>query len=203
MRTEKPKLRMEEFKMKAWRKIKMEIENYEVGDQIIVKFKDLGKFTATAQRVYEDGKTLFLFDNCVAEHEMNENNSNAGGFYKSDLCKWMNTELVKSFPVKLLDRMIYTDKEHECLLRIPTRKEMFGEDGNSQNYEPDLGEQFELMKDRKNRVCSLPNGEYAWYWLMNKYIRSSSRFASVFGDGSAYGTSASSSTGVRPAFLIR
>lgn len=34
MRTEKPKLRMEEFKMKAWRKIKMEIENYEVGDQI-------------------------------------------------------------------------------------------------------------------------------------------------------------------------
>ena len=49
---------MEEFKMKAWRKIKMEIENYEVGDQIIVKFKDLGKFTATAQRVYEDGRSI-------------------------------------------------------------------------------------------------------------------------------------------------
>lgn len=189
--------------MKAWRKVKMEIKNYEVGDQITVKLKDLGKFTATAQRVYEDGKTLFLFDNCVAEHEMNENGSNVGGFYKSDLCKWMNTELVKSFPVKLLDRMIYTDKEHECLLRIPTRKEIFGEDENGQNYEPDLGEQFELMKDRKNRVCSLPDDEYVWYWLMNAHLQSSPAFARVGSSGSSSYYDASYSGGVRPAFLIR
>lgn len=189
--------------MKAWRKVKMEIKNYEVGDQITVKLKDLGKFTATAQRVYEDGKTLFLFDNCVAEHEMNENGSNAGSFYKSDLCKWMNTELVKSFPVKLLDRMIYTDKEHECLLRIPTRKEMFGEDKYSQNYEPDLGEQFELMKDRKNRVCSLPDDEYVWYWLMNANIQSLSYFSRVGSGGYAGSYDASYSGGVRPVFLIR
>lgn len=189
--------------MKAWRKVKMEIKNYEVGDQITVNLKDLGKFAATAQRVYEDGKTLFLFDNCVAEHEMNEKCSNAGGFYKSDLCKWMNTKLVKSFPVKLLDRMIYTDEEHRCLLRIPTRKEMFGEDKYSQNYEPDLGEQFELMKDRKNRVCSLSDNEYAWYWLMNAHIQSSSAFAGVSGYGYAGTGAASYSRGVRPAFLIR
>lgn len=189
--------------MKAWRKVKMEIKNYEVGDQITVNLKDLGKLTATAQRVYADGTTLFLFDNCVTEHEMNENGSNVGGFYKSDLCKWMNTELVKSFPVKLLDRMIYTDKEHECLLRIPTRKEMFGEDKYSQNYEPDLGEQFELMKDRKNRVCLLPDDEYVWYWLMNAHIRSSSGFADVNCAGRAIDSAASNSGGVRPAFLIR
>lgn len=189
--------------MKALRKVKMEIKNYEVGDQITVKLKDLGKFTATAQRVYDDGATLFLFDNCVTEHEMNENGSNAGGFYESDLCKWMNTELVKSFPAKLLDRMIYTYEEHECLLRIPTRKEIFGEDENSQYYEPDLGEQFELMKDRKNRVCSLPDDENAWYWLMNAHIRSSSGFACVGIGGYANRYDASYSGGVRPAFLIR
>ena len=189
--------------MKAWRKVKMEIKNYEVGDQITVKLKDLGKFTATAQRVYADGKTLFLFDNCVSEHEMNENGSNAGGFYESDLCKWMNTELVKSFPIKLLDRMIYTDEEHRCLLLIPTRKEMFGEDEYSKNYEPDLGEQFELMKDRKNRVCSLPDDEYAWYWLMNAHLRSSSAFAFVGAGGASFNDGASNSRGVRPAFLIR
>lgn len=189
--------------MKAWRKVKMEIKNYEVGDQIAVKLKGFGKFTATAQRVYDDGKTLFLFDNCVAERQMNENGSNSGGFYESDLCKWMNTELVKTFPTKLLDRMIYTNEEHECLLRIPTRKEMFGEDEYSQYYEPDNEEQFELMKDRKNRVCSLPDDEYAWYWLMNAHLRSSSGFATVsnFGAAGAYG--ASGSGGVRPAFLIK
>lgn len=189
--------------MKVKRTVTMKVNNFEIGDQITVKLKDLGKFTATAQRVYADGTTLFLFDNCVAEHEMNESGSNAGGFYKSDLCKWMNAELVKSFPTKLLDRMIYTDKEHECLLRIPTRKEMFGEDKYSQNYEPDLGEQFELMKDRKNRVCSLPDDEYAWYWLMNAHIRSSSFFAGVGNYGLAASTGASPSRGVRPAFLIR
>ncbi len=189
--------------MKAWRKVKMEIKNYEVGDQITVKLKGFGKFTATAQRVYEDGTTLFLFDNCVAEHEMNENGSNAGGFYESDLCKWMNTELVKSFPIKLLDRMIYTDEEHRCLLRIPTRKEMFGEDEYSKNYEPDLGEQFELMKDRKNRICSFLDNEYAWYWLMNAHLRSSSYFAGVNALGSAGNAVASYSNGVRTAFLIR
>ena len=189
--------------MKAWRKVKMEIKNYEVGDQIAVKLKGFGKFTATAQRVYDDGKTLFLFDNCVAERHMNENGSNSGGFYESDLCKWMNTKLVKTFPAKLLDRMIYTDEEHECLLRIPTRKEMFGENEYSENYEPDLDKQLELMKDRKNRVCSLPDDEYAWYWLMNANIRSSSGFADVGGNGDAYNLGASNSGGVRPAFLIK
>ena len=181
----------------------MKANNFEVGDRITVKLKDFGKFTATAQRVYDDGKTLFLFDNCVAEHEMNENNSNFGGFYESDLCKWMNTEFVKSFPVKLLDRMIYTDEEHRCLLRIPTRKEMFGEDEYSQYYEPDNEEQFELMQDKKNRVCSLPNDEYAWYWLMNAHLRSSSTFADVGNLGRAYTNGASGSDGVRPVFLIK
>lgn len=188
--------------MKALRKVKTEIKNYEVGDQITVNLKDLGKLTATAQRVYEDGKTLFLFDNCVAEREMNENGSNVGGFYKSDLCKWMNTELVKSFPSELLDRMIYTDEEHKCLLRIPTRKEMFGEDKNSQNYEPDLGEQFELMKDKKNRACSLPDDKYVWYWLMNAHIFSCA-FAYVNIVGDAGGDDAIYYNGVRPAFMIR
>lgn len=189
--------------MKVKRFVTMKVNNFEVGDQITVKLKNLGEYTATAQKVYEDGKTLFLFDNCVAEHKMNENGSNAGGFYKSDLCKWMNTELVKSFPVKLLDRMIYTDEEHKCLLRIPTRKEMFGIDKYNQNYEPDLSEQFELMKDRKNRVCSLPDNEYAWYWLMNAHLQSSPAFACVAGGGVEAGHGASYSGGVRPAFLIQ
>lgn len=189
--------------MKVKRFVTMKVNNFEIGDQITVKLKNLGEYTATAQKVYEDGKTLFLFDNCVAEHKMNENGSNAGGFYKSDLCKWMNTELVKSFPVKLLDRMIYTDEEHKCLLRIPTRKEMFGIDKYSQNYEPDLSEQFELMKDRKNRVCSLPDNEYAWYWLMNAHLQSSPAFACVAGGGVEAGHGASYSGGVRPAFLIQ
>lgn len=188
--------------MEVKRTITTEVNNFEIGDQIIVELKDLGRFTATAQRVY-DGKTLFLFDNCVAKQAMNKNNSNEGDFYSSDLCKWMNTELVKHFPAEFLDRMIYTDKEHECFLRIPTRKEMFGEDTHSKYYEPDINEQFDLMKDRKNRVCSIPDNVCTWYWLMNAHVLSWSRFAVIFGDGSANAKDASDPSGVRPAFMIR
>lgn len=189
--------------MEVKRTITMEVNNFEIGDQITVNLKSFGKFTATAQRVYDDGKTLFLFDNCVAKQAMNKNNSNEGGFYSSDLCKWMNTKLVESFPAELLERMIYTDKEHECFLRIPTRKEMFGEDTRSKYYEPDIDEQFDLMKDRKNRVCSIPDNVCTWYWLMTAHVASLSGFAVIFGDGSANADDASDPSGVRPAFLIR
>lgn len=188
--------------MKVWRKVKMEIKNYEVGDQITVKLSGYGKFTATAQRICKDGTPLFMFDSCVTERPMNENGSNEGGFYASDLCKWMNTELIDAFPKKLKNLMLATDEKHSCLLRIPTRKEMFGEDEYSQDYETDLSEQFELMKDRKNRVCSFPHDEYAWYWLMNAHIWSSYHFACVGTGGGAGDIGASSSYGVRPTFYI-
>ncbi len=188
--------------MKAWRKVKMEIKNYEVGDQITVKLREYGKFTATAHEITDKG-TLFIFDDCVCERPMNKENTNEGGYLESDLRKFVTQYLLKAFPNKLLARMVKDDNGD--LISIPTYGQIFGKDWDDEwdqkNIEIDQREQLPLMEMRKNRITNL-NGKWCWYWLQNK-VRSSSAFALVTYYGVAGNSDASDSDGVRPAFLIR
>ena len=59
--------------MKAIRKVKMEVEHFEIGDQINIKLKGYGKFTATCHKNV-NGQALFVFDNCVGSRPMNGQN---------------------------------------------------------------------------------------------------------------------------------
>ena len=113
--------------------------------------------------------------------------------------------MIKAFPAKYREKMEALDADGKIMLRVPTRSEMFGQDDCSKYYESDgNGEQLELMKDRKNRICMSPNDEYCWYWLTNaRSVVSSARFASVSYGGVATSHGASSSLGVRPAFVIK
>lgn len=180
----------------------MEIKNYEVGDQITVKLREYGKFTATAHEI-TDKETLFIFDDCVCERPMNEDSTNEGGYLKSYLRKFVTQDLLKAFPDKLLARMVKDDNGD--LLSIPTYGQIFGKDWDDEwdqkNIEIDQREQLPLMEKRKNRIADL-NGKWCWYWLQNK-LKSSSSFAYVPGDGDASCAVDSTSIGVRPAFLIR
>lgn len=196
---------MQQERIEVLRQVKMEAEHFEVGDQISIELEGYGEFTATAHKVYADNATLFIFDHCVAERPMNKNGSNKGGFYESDLCRWMNGELIKAFPAKYREKMEALDADGKIMLRVPTRSEMFGQDDCSKYYESDgNGEQLELMKDRKNRVCMSPDDEYCWYWLMNaRSVVSSATFALVYAYGIAAYSNASYSFGVRPAFVIK
>ena len=59
--------------------------------------------------------------------------------------------------------------------------------------------------DRK-KVSTLnvgKDGDWKWYWLMNRCKNYSSGFAVVGGDGNAGQSSASTSFGVRPVFCLR
>ena len=187
--------------MKVWRKVKMETFRFQIGDQIKIKVKGLGKYTATVHKVDGD-RALFIFDQCVADRPMNENNKNEGGFVKSDLCKWLNEEFVKMLPDKVRSRIVADDEHSGLMIRIPTRGEMFGANENSEYYEVDSDAQLLLMKDRKNRICMSPDDEYCWYWLMNARRDSATSFARVAASGSATDAGASYSYGVRPAFVI-
>ena len=188
--------------MKAWRKVKMEIKNYEVGDRITVKLREYGKFTATAHEIADKG-TLFIFDDCVCANPMNNEDTNEGGYLVSDLRKFVTQDLLKAFPDKLLTRMVKDDNGD--LLSIPTYGQIFEKDWDDEwdqkNIEIDQREQLPLMEMRKNRITDL-NGKWCWYWLQNK-VRSSSAFALVTYYGVAGNSDASDSGGVRPAFLIR
>lgn len=166
------------------------------GYQIEIPLGHLGTFTATAQVITED-KVLFLFDNYVAKRPMNKNGSNAGGYNKSDLKKWIDTELYKMFPEVLRNRM--SD------LTIPTVGEIYGwvDKWNCMYFEHDDYAQLPLMKQRRTRV-SYYNNECECGWLRNAIKKefSSSNFSFVKYNGDTNSTDASISLGVRPEFWL-
>lgn len=167
-----------------------------VRDQIVIPLGDLGTFTATAQKV-TDGKVLFIFDDYIAEHPMNENGSNEGGYEKSDLKKWIENDLFKMFPKALRD--------HISGLSISTLGEICGWDNkwDREHFEADGDELLPLMKQRRNRVAYY-NNECKCGWLRNatKKEFSSAHFAFVDTYGNATFGAASSSLGVRPEFWL-
>lgn len=167
-----------------------------VGDKMMVPLGKLGNFTATVQKITND-KVLFIFDDYVAKRPMNEDDGNAGGYDKSDLKKWIETELYNMFPAVLKQRMTG--------LSIPTLGEICGWDDewDKEHIEPDDDEQLPLMKQERNRVAYY-NNDCACGWLRNatKKEFSSALFARVYYDGYAYYSNASLSFGVRPEFWL-
>ena len=180
--------------MKVTRKVQFKTNEICVGDRITVRLSGFGKFTATAQRVTDKG-ILFLFDEVIARHLMNETNTNEGGFDKSDMCRWLRETVLPAFPEKLRTRI----RE----ITLPTYGEIFGHDDFYENFEPDDDEQFELMKRRGNRVCDFED-DWCWWWLRNATKRSvsSACFADVGSRGDTDYSGASSSGGVRPEFWL-
>ena len=84
-------------------------------------------------------------------------------------------------------------------MRLPTVGEMFGHDDY---YEMDDAQQWELMKDRRNRIALREGDEYEWGWLQNEVKESAAYFAFVRWYGYSYFNGAAISLGVRPAFQL-
>lgn len=197
--------------MKVLKKQELITEGIQIGDQININLTGLGQFTATAQKITDKG-IVFLFDDCVADRPMNNYYTNKGGYKKSDLCEWINTELLNAFPDEIKSRIIN--------LTIPTYGQMFGHDNLYDNFKPDEDEQFPLMKKRKTRKKGSGNwgcgsvytyhrvadfkDDYEWYWMQNatKKKVSAGGFAVVGYGGDADCVAASFSFGVRPVFLL-
>lgn len=180
--------------MKVTRKVQFKTDDICAGDQISMKLHGFGRFTATAQKVTDKG-VLFLFDEVIARHPMNESNTNKGGFNGSDMKRWLNEVVLQAFPEKLRNKVTE--------ITLPTYGEIFGHDDFYENFEPDTDEQFELMKRRGNRVCDFED-DWCWWWLRNatKESVSSAYFAYVNGIGNANAYDASTSGGVRPEFWL-
>lgn len=184
--------------MKVTRKIKVETNNFKVGDIISFTLTDGEKIRARAVKK-EDGGMLFCCIDCLAaKYPMNVNGSNEGRYKESDLRKVLNVEILSRFPAGI--RALMQPMEYGDLLRIPTEREMFGV--NKYGEKDDM-EQWPCMKKRRNRIAFQGNnGDWEWYWLQNKRKNSASNFCLVLGDGAATAPGASSSRGVRPVFLL-
>lgn len=179
---------------------------YEVGDIVGYTMEDGEEVEALAVKEEFDKHgnlcMVFMLLDCLKEEcRMNRDDTNDGGYEESHLRDQLATEYLEKFPASLRLNMVPFDNGD--LLRIPTEREIFGENRYGEE-EPDTVEQFEAMKKRRNRMAfDGSNGETQAYWLQNKRVRSATNFCYVNSSGFANGYYASNSFGVRPLYRIR
>lgn len=179
---------------------------YEVGDIVSYTMEDGEEVEAIAVKEEFDKHgnlcMVFMLLDCLKEEcRMNRDDTNDGGYEESYLREQLRTKYLERFPASL--RLNMVPFENGDLLRIPTEREVFGENRYGEE-EPDTVEQFEAMKKRRNRMAlDGSNGETQAYWLQNKRVRSATTFCIVGNYGYANGSYASNSLGVRPLYRIR
>lgn len=194
--------------MEVIRKITVDTELFELGDTISFELTTGEQVQAMAVRETPNGM-LFMFIDCLkTEQKMFENVNNAEvvDYAHSDLRKKLNGEILESFPEEIRERMVgMRVGQTNCfdMLRIPTEREIFGENPYGED-EPKSVRRFYGMEERRNRIAwqGSKTGEFEWYWLQNKVEDSASNFALVNGHGDASYGNASHSLGVRPVFLL-
>lgn len=186
--------------MKVKRTEKIKVDLFRVGDIISFKLNDGEKMKMLAVKDEPDGM-IFCSVDCLAEEScMNENGSNADGWDESDLRAKLNGEILERFPKKIKKLLI--PFANGDLLRIPTEKEVFGENKYGES-EADA-EQWKPMKQRRNRIAFQGlNGAWEWYFLKNRVPNSAATFASVYSGGAAGCYNASYALGVRPVAKIK
>jgi len=193
--------------MEVIRKITVDTELFELGDIISFELTTGEQAQAMAVRETPNGM-LFMFVDCLkTEQKMFENVNKAEviDYEHSDLRKKLNGEILESFPEEIRERMVgMRVGQTNCfdMLRIPTEREIFGENPYGVD-EPKSVRRFYGMEERRNRIAwqGSKTGEFEWYWLQNKVDDSASYFALVVSTGLAY-CYASYSFGVRPVFLL-
>ena len=172
-----------------------------VGDKIAFSLSDGEEVEAIAVRNTPNG-TLFIHKDCLREAKpMYERDDNRGGYENSLVRRFLLDEVLSRYPEEIRSRMF--PLENGDLLRIPSEREIFGNNPYGEE-EPETVERFAPMVERRNRIAFAgKEGDWQYYWLMNRHRVSASYFAFVGGSGYAYHYGASFAFGVRPAFGLR
>ena len=194
--------------MEVKRTIKTDVESFELGDVISFELKDGEKVEAKAVQKTDEGM-LFLTVDCLKDkYQMFKYpvGSREINYFNSDLRHALNSEILDRFPDEIRSRMVgmrVGNTDTFDLLRIPTVREIFGENPCGKE-ESDTMEQFKGMDNRRNRIAFQGFDTDTWesYCLQNRVENSTSHFARVNGEGLVYYGSASYSVGVRPIFLL-
>lgn len=190
--------------MKVKRNMMVDVELFEVEDIIKFKLNDGEKVQAMAVKETSKGMLFMLVDCLAKEYPMftslEDMTEDYFTYENSDLRKALNSEIIARFPEKIRSRMVTLDNGD--MLRIPTEREIFGENIYGQE-ESDTVKRFKPMKKKRNRIAFQgKEGAWEWYWLMNRHKDSASYFAVVVNGGVANCYSASNPNGVRPVFLL-
>lgn len=181
------------------RMIEAEDGKFELNDLISFKMTDGEPIEAMAVKEELDSM-VFITIGCLGK-EYPLTNGGAYSYEKSIVRSALNSEILGRIPEEIRERLVPFDNGD--LLRIPTEREIFG----TNRYgieEPESVEQFEAMKQRRNRIAFLGcNGDVSWYWLQNQSVSSAAGACYVNGNGGASRWYASFVLAVRPLFKIK
>lgn len=198
----------------SWAEIAERIRSGEsdlkVGDEITFADADGDLVTVQVAHLnpYAENEVAFVLKDCwKVEHEMNEENTNDGGWKESAMRKWLNGEVFNSLPEDLRSaiktREVRQDLGGNALsvsydkLWLLSRKEVADYDTGSDA--DDIW--FEIFNGEKSRVKSYEDQTYP-YWLRSPYTGNTAGFQYVNGYGGVYDYTASGSYGVAFGFLI-
>lgn len=194
--------------MEVIRNMTIDTELFELGDIISFTLTTGEKVKAKAIRETPNGM-LFITVDCLKDKwRMFENPDGAEkvDYEHSDLRKKLNGEILESFPEEIKGRMVgmrVGQTNRFDMLRIPTEREIFGENPSGKD-EPVSVRRFHGMENRRERIAFLGSetGTWEWYWLQNKVEDSAFYFACVDSIGRADYDDTFDSFGVRPVFLL-
>jgi len=173
--------------MKIKRELTIHDHDLHVGDRIKVKFPTETHW-ATAYK--KSGSVVFfIFDDCLDElRPMNPTDT------ESELRKVL-IAASEQLPEKLKKKMV-PDANGDYLYLLTLREVC----GYNEKWE-DVSGQLDFFKDRRNRIATCKEDEYATWWLRD--VVSSTDFAVVTHSGtSGHLTASYASIGVRPAFAL-
>ena len=144
---------------------------------------------------------------CIALYVYLFEPTNEGGYFKSELRRYVLEELLPLLPDQLreaLEPRVMCEsingetQEYADALWIPSATDVFG-DGEYWELEPD-SEQLDIFKRERDRVKELGDkGTWCW-WLRSPRRSNSTRFVYVNSDGYVNYNYASYSLGVAPGF---
>lgn len=153
-----------------------------------------------------NGKLFFIFQNCLFnEKKMNLKHSNKGGWAKSVMRQYLNTEIFVLLP-EALQKIIKPTKITQVLngrkiavedkLFLPSKTQIFGKNETSELVEPD---DAPITPDQ---TSLLQTKDHCW-WLRTPSVKSELRFCSVaFGGEVPFEQAAGWEAGVVPMFCI-
>ena len=197
----------------SWTEIKNEIKSgnadgfFKIGDVIPIELKngESVKLVVAAINHYEVNQVVFIFDNLVGKHNINEEDANTGGWRDCKMRDYLNYEFIELLPDELkavisartiVQRIngknyLSTDK-----LWLPSTTEVGGK------CAADIGDvAFPIFSGERSRVREF-NGETYWWWLRSPNVSDTTYFWYVYGYGGVSSLYASDAGGVCPCFSI-
>ena len=197
--------------IKVKRMVKVSVDTFQVGDIIKFKLTSGAKVQAMAMQQEEDGMIFCMVDCLPGRYQMNIL-TNGGGYKENALRKSLNTWVLDYlFPEEL--KTVMVPFENGDLLRIPTEREIFGEN-QYDDYEDQHVQQWRPMKKCRNRIAvdGMKAGVVQRYWLANKvrepkidasFKATTAFFTAVDYCGRASYNDGICALGVRPVFKIK